>query len=329
MELEKLLKISIEYLSEYFGVLFSTIKSPRIQFPPKLSTDDRVVILSSDSVTNTRLNTKLLSFVLISIFIGSVLNTNIPGRNQGPDFVSMTIMILGYWFLFSFLVHVFCRSFGGGRAFTETLSVNLQVFATIHVLSSFVTFLWGVVIKGFGSEKIEIYLQGYLPKTVIESPIYAYFVVQFILVLIYLPLANRRLHGLGLRKLNRAISSRALVLVLARTETALFYLVFLIISVTIVGLSKNNYHVHNFPLSQPDVSREINALTADNQESSIDDDDLLVVADVFSDGSARLSDVIHPPRDNKMLREFESALRQDATAPYFDRSQQTMKVIIR
>ena len=146
-------------------------------------------------------------------------------------------------------------------------------------------------------------------------------------VLVYLPLANRRLHGLGSRKIHRAISRRALVVALARTETALFYLVFLIISVTIVGLSKNNYHVHNFPLSQPDVSREINAPIADDQESSIDDDDMVVVTDVFSDGSARLSDVTQPPRDHKMLSKFESALRQGAATRYVDRSPETMKVV--
>ena len=42
-----------------------------------------------------------------------------------------------------------------------------------------------------------------------------------------------------------------------------------------------------------------------------DADDMIVVTDVFSDGSASLAEVVNPPRDKRMLDEFESALRQD------------------
>lgn len=42
-----------------------------------------------------------------------------------------------------------------------------------------------------------------------------------------------------------------------------------------------------------------------------DADDMIVVADVFSNGVASLADVVQPPRDRRMLDEFESALRQD------------------
>ena len=39
---------------------------------------------------------------------------------------------------------------------------------------------------------------------------------------------------------------------------------------------------------------------------------MIVVTDVFSDGSASLAEVVQPPRDKRMLDEFESALRQNA-----------------
>ncbi len=41
------------------------------------------------------------------------------------------------------------------------------------------------------------------------------------------------------------------------------------------------------------------------------DDDMRVVIDVFSNGAASLADVMQPPRDKRMLDEFESALRKD------------------
>jgi hypothetical protein len=58
-------------------------------------------------------------------------------------------------------------------------------------------------------------------------------------------------------------------------------------------------------------------------------DDMLVVANVFSNGVASLTDVVQPPRDKRMLDEFESALRQDAAfvPASLDRRPDTMRVV--
>ena len=63
--------------------------------------------------------------------------------------------------------------------------------------------------------------------------------------------------------------------------------------------------------------------------SSEDSDDMIVVADVFSNGAASLADVVQAPRDRKMLAEFESALRQDAAfvPASLDRRPDTMRVV--
>jgi len=62
---------------------------------------------------------------------------------------------------------------------------------------------------------------------------------------------------------------------------------------------------------------------------SASDDDMLVVANVFSNGVASLTDVVQPPRDKRMLDEFQSALRQDAAfvPASFDRRPDTMRVV--
>lgn len=59
------------------------------------------------------------------------------------------------------------------------------------------------------------------------------------------------------------------------------------------------------------------------------DDDMMVVADVFSNGSASLADVMHAPRDRRMLDEFEKALRTDAAfvPSALDRRPGTMRVV--
>lgn len=60
-----------------------------------------------------------------------------------------------------------------------------------------------------------------------------------------------------------------------------------------------------------------------------DADDMIVVTDVFKDGSASLADVVQAPRDRRMLDEFESALRQNAAfvPAALDRRPDTMRVV--
>jgi len=60
-----------------------------------------------------------------------------------------------------------------------------------------------------------------------------------------------------------------------------------------------------------------------------DGDDMIVVADVFSNGTASLADVVQAPRDRQMLADFEVALRQTtAFVPAsLDRRPDTMRVV--
>lgn len=60
-----------------------------------------------------------------------------------------------------------------------------------------------------------------------------------------------------------------------------------------------------------------------------EDDDMMVVTDVFSNGIATLSEVMQAPRDYRMLDEFQNALRKNpAFVPAsFDGRPQTMRVV--
>ncbi|MCA1557857.1 MAG: zf-HC2 domain-containing protein [Acidobacteria bacterium] len=59
------------------------------------------------------------------------------------------------------------------------------------------------------------------------------------------------------------------------------------------------------------------------------DDDMVVVTDVFSNGRASLADVVQPPRDRRVLDEFQNALREGpAFVPAsYDKRPQTMRVV--
>lgn len=62
---------------------------------------------------------------------------------------------------------------------------------------------------------------------------------------------------------------------------------------------------------------------------SPDEDDMIVVADVYSNGSASLAAVVEPPRNRHMIDEFQDALRKNpAFVPAaLDRRPQTMRVV--
>jgi putative zinc finger protein len=58
-------------------------------------------------------------------------------------------------------------------------------------------------------------------------------------------------------------------------------------------------------------------------------DEMVVVADVFSNGSASLTDVMHGPRDRRMLDDFQAALRNNAAfvPASIDRRPESMRVV--
>jgi len=60
-----------------------------------------------------------------------------------------------------------------------------------------------------------------------------------------------------------------------------------------------------------------------------DDDDMVVVADVYSNGTASLAEVVEPPRNRQMVEDLQDALRKNpAFVPAsLDRRPQTMRVV--
>ncbi len=59
------------------------------------------------------------------------------------------------------------------------------------------------------------------------------------------------------------------------------------------------------------------------------DDDMVIVADVFLNGSASLANVMQAPRDRRMLMDFEEALRKNAAfvPAAMDKRPETMRVV--
>ena len=66
-----------------------------------------------------------------------------------------------------------------------------------------------------------------------------------------------------------------------------------------------------------------------NQNNGMQSDDMVVVADVYSNGSASLASVMNPPRDPRMLADFQDALRKNAAfvPASLDGRPDTMRVV--
>jgi hypothetical protein len=73
----------------------------------------------------------------------------------------------------------------------------------------------------------------------------------------------------------------------------------------------------------------IATLNLANDHSNENRDEMVVVADVFSNGAASLADVMHAPRDRRMLDDFQAALRNNAAfvPASIDRRPETMRVV--
>jgi hypothetical protein len=70
-------------------------------------------------------------------------------------------------------------------------------------------------------------------------------------------------------------------------------------------------------------------LASPRSHQSESNDDMVVVADVFSNGTASVADVMHAPRDRRMLDDFQAALRNTAVfvPSALDRRAGTMRVV--
>ena len=166
---------------------------------------------------------------MISIFIGFTISTLIPGVNPQPGFATSAVVIGFYWLLYSVLVHIVCQIFAGKGTFSQTISISLQLLSVIYVVASFVALIWGTFVTGtrFGSLLAST---GNLPFYLVERPIYVYFVVQFVLLTFYLPIAVKRIHGFNWFRLRYALSRGATATVITICSILMLCLVLLALS---------------------------------------------------------------------------------------------------
>jgi hypothetical protein len=260
MEFEKLLKVGIKHFADYLEVLLYTLISPNLAFEPLESQKVGHILglVPGTRRSRSKFNPKLLSYLVISIFIGSVLNGLVSGRRPAPEFVKVLLVVLGYWLIIGAATYVICRIFGGKGLFVSTISASLQVLATVYVFSSFGAFLWGVAVTGLDPLSSEPLILGALAESLLKEPIYIYifFFFQAVLTSVYLPWIHLRLHTFRFSRRIWPPAKMNASFTLYFLENVLFFLIFACLVSVVVGVNNLNYRAHGvvFCEGKPDTS---------------------------------------------------------------------------
>jgi hypothetical protein len=197
MDFDRLIEFSGRYLSEYVNTFVATLAHPSRRFspPPAGGSQEIIVAVAPEEVRGSHLSPKLLTFVVISIIIGVTINASIPGRPPGPDLLPSLLIILISWVGFGVVSHWTALLIGGRGSFWETLSVSLQLLAVIYVISCFVSLLAGAITK-VEMVRILVAAKGGGLEVFVKDPVLVYFLSQLVLMMMYLPLAFKHVHGL-------------------------------------------------------------------------------------------------------------------------------------
>src|SRR5688572_8193991 len=100
MDFEKILQFIINHLSEYFTVLGSTLKNPKLKYPAKEPTEPEknlIYIKNKETKIDQNINPKLFEFAFISVFIGSTLQTLVPRNEASQQLITVVLVPLIAW----------------------------------------------------------------------------------------------------------------------------------------------------------------------------------------------------------------------------------------
>ncbi len=199
MEILDVISFVEKYLVEYARIFLRTLVHPTARFRRLQTTSANNIPVKTNDVTaigGAGSRPQEMAFVLISIFLGSVINSFVPDREFPGDIVGQIVVISFCWLFFATYTHALCRISRGKAAFEQTLWISLQVFSILFVVSSFINLVGGVFVR---QPRVSSFLvsTGKLGSAIASDPFYIYFFVQFALLNVYLPLALKAIYHFG------------------------------------------------------------------------------------------------------------------------------------
>lgn len=144
---------------------------------------------ASFSIKKSPAQANIPVFILISILIGATVGLLVPNRPPMKDRAQVAVTVALLWLLISTLVHFFCRLMQGRGSLTGTVVTMVQVLAMVYVFSYFIVLLISaaaIVIPWVRFELIKIGFSK--PGDILLS-------LQFLMLLVYVPLSVGSVHG--------------------------------------------------------------------------------------------------------------------------------------
>jgi uncharacterized protein YhhL (DUF1145 family) len=194
MDFEDLQKFAVANFSQYFSVIVDTLTRPSLHFAPIAVTASGQETGVPMTRVGTQLNPQLVGFAVLSMFLGLTMNSLITKQPSGQKLFVIEIVGLLFWVLYAALVHLFCRLARGRGSFSETVSVTIQIFATLYVVCSVVATTLAMILM---LHPINLFVSrlGVLGEMVAYNPVVLFFVIHTILLVIYLPRGLKLVHG--------------------------------------------------------------------------------------------------------------------------------------
>jgi hypothetical protein len=187
-----------EHTADWSRITLLTLINPisRFELVPAGSEESTSVIGRVETERQLWLHPKLLVYAILSIVLGLMINELIPGREPGPELVASVVIIFIYWLVSGSVLHLVCLVLRGKGKYLETLSVIIQVSATLYVITGFLAFLAALflVLPQVADilEKITIF-----GRVFTEEPVFVFFLIGTILSVIYVPLSMKPVHRFG------------------------------------------------------------------------------------------------------------------------------------
>jgi hypothetical protein len=198
MDPDKLLKFFADNLADWSRVTYMTLIAPVSRFAlAVVNTEAHAsAIAGGEKPTEFWLNPKLLWFAAFSALLGITLNGLLPKRVPAPPLTTAVAVIFGSWFMYGSLIHIVCKLLRGTGHYLHTLTVSMQVSATLYVVVSFLSLLVATLstVPQISAVISEI---PFIGLALVDEPALFFFLIGTVLFSIYQPLALRQIHRFG------------------------------------------------------------------------------------------------------------------------------------
>lgn len=198
MEPDKVLQFFAENLADWSWITILTLRNPiaRFELAPIPSQQRGTLVGGSSKHSNLWLHPKLISYSVLSIVLGIMMNSLLAGRIPGPEMPKSVAIIFAYWLSYGSLLFLACRALKGRGSYLDTLSVSIQIFAAIYVVTSFLSLVATALLSvpAFAGIIKRVPLIGIM---VANEPPLVFFVIGLLLLSVYVPLSLKVVHRFG------------------------------------------------------------------------------------------------------------------------------------